>query len=279
MNIRNPIAYEVRINKSWDIDLTLTNKNEGRLCRYSHCVKPKEAAEFAERLEQVLADAHYTELDSCPLCGKAFTRQNRLTLLEDGRVIHSKCVMPAVRRGELTYEDCKDFWFHYFPKELPYFDYSNLSSEAQSPIFRYAIQVVSRKTIHLYMIEPHHFMKRHSCLTYDECLGLIQEIRAKLANLGKMPVGACQCCGSLVYEDTPYRKLEDRWIIHEGCMNQYAQKVSKKIESLRAHLSNLKQIPVYQPRKSFCSFVAECRKPCGTNGTADAETNRENENS
>lgn len=104
------------------------------------------------------------------------------------------------------------------------FDYSNIGYEAQSRSFRYAIQVVSKSVIHLYVIEPGHYMKHQFCLTYDECNGLIQEIHAKLGLLKSYldaSAGKCAFCGHAIYVDKNYYKMDSGEVIHGACMEQF----------------------------------------------------------
>lgn len=182
--MRNP--YRVEVTPDKQVNILLTSRKERQLRTYPHIVKPEEAAQFADRLEQALADGHFTDLECCPLCGQPFARQNRLCLMKNGAVIHKKCLRKAVLQDKMLYQDCKDYRYRYFPRELPSFDFSNLTYEAISSQFRYAFQTVSRTVVHLYLIAPGEYTRRHTCLTCEECCGLIREIREKLKELETM---------------------------------------------------------------------------------------------
>lgn len=106
--------------------------------------------------------------------------------MKNGTIIHRKCLRKAVLQDRLLYQDCKDYWYRRFPKELPSFDFSNLTYEARSRQFRYAFQTVSRTVVHLYLIAPGEYTRRHTCLTCEECSGLIQELREKMKELETM---------------------------------------------------------------------------------------------
>ncbi len=219
-----PEAYQVLITTSHGLNIILTNKREVYFRSFSHFVTISDAEKFAADLEQTLENGTYTELDRCPICGQVFTRQNRLSLLRDGRIIHGKCFWSAIKRGELTDDDCKIRRYQFFPKDIPLFDYSNITYEAESRAFRYAIQIVSKSVIHLHLIEPGRSMRHQFCLTYEECQGLIQEIRAKLEPLKRYldaAVGKCAFCGYPIYVDKNHYEMDSGEVIHGVCMERF----------------------------------------------------------
>lgn len=153
-----------------------------------------------------------------------FTRQHRLTLLKDGRIIHGKCYWAAIGRRELTGDEHEKRCYYPFPKDTPEFDFSNIGYETKSKSFRYAIQIVSKSVIHLYLIEPYHYMKHHFCLTYDECKRLIHEIKANLERLKQFQdaaVGKCASCGHPIYADKNRYQMDSGEMIHETCMERF----------------------------------------------------------
>ena len=217
-------AYKVVITTSHGLNIILTNKQEINFRSFAHFVTREDAAKFAETLAKVLAEGTYSELDRCPICGQTFTRQNILSLLKDGRIIHRKCFWSAIRSKELTDDYCKTRRYYVFPKGTPTFDYSNIGYEEKSRTFRYAIQIVSKSAIHLHLIEPNGSMKHKFCLTYDECQGLIQEIQAKLEVLQRYldaSVGKCAFCGYPIYVDKNRYELDSREVIHGVCMERF----------------------------------------------------------
>lgn len=219
-----PAAYQVVITTSHGLNIILTNKQEIYFRSFSHFVTAADAEKFAVNLAQTLEKGTYTELDRCSICGQAFTRQNRLTLLKDGRVIHGTCFWDAFRRRELAEDDCKIRRYRIFPKDTPAFDYSNIGYEEKTRSFRYAIQIVSKSAIHLHLIEPNRSMKHQFCLTYDECHGLIREIQVKLAVLKRYldaAVGKCAFCGYPIYVDKNHYELESGEVIHGVCMERF----------------------------------------------------------
>ncbi len=223
-NMSIPAAYRIVITTSHGLNIMLTNKREVNFRSFSHFVTIPDAEKFAAKLAQTLENGTYTELDRCPICGQVFTRQNRLSLLRDGRIIHGKCFWGAIRRGELTGDDCKIRRYQLFPKDTPLFDYPNIAYEAQSRAFRYAIQVVSKSTIYLHLIEPNCSIKHQFCLTYEECQGLIQEIQAKLELLKRYldaAVGKCAFCGYPIYVDKNRYEMDSGEVIHGVCMERF----------------------------------------------------------
>lgn len=81
-------AYQVIIMKSRKLNIIMANNSGAQLRTYSHFVTLEDARRFADILEESLAEGKYWDVDRCQLCGEAFTRQNHLCLLKDGRVIH-----------------------------------------------------------------------------------------------------------------------------------------------------------------------------------------------
>lgn len=222
--MNSPETFRVVITTSHGLNIILTNKQKVNFRSFSHFVTAADAEEFAANLAQTLEKGTYTELDRCPICGQTFTRQNRLSLLKDGRVIHGKCFFDAIRRGELNDGDRKIRSYCAFEKDTPMFDYSNLGHEDRSRSFRYAIQIVSKSVIHLHLIEPGNYIKHRFCLTYDECQGLIQEIRVKLDSLKRYwdaSPGKCAFCGHAIYVDKRHYKMSSGEVIHGICMERF----------------------------------------------------------
>lgn len=221
-----PKAYQVVITTTHGLNIILSNKQEINFRSFSHFVTASDAKNFAANLAQTLEKGTYTELDRCPICGQTFTRQNRLSLLKTGKVIHRKCFWNAFSNGELREDDREIRSYHAFPKSTPAFDYSNIGYETESRSFRYAIQVVSKSVIHLCLIEPNRSMKHQFCLTYDECQGLLQEIYVKLNMLERYldaAVGKCAFCGYSIYVDKNHYELGSGEVIHGACMERFIQ--------------------------------------------------------
>lgn len=221
-----PAVYKVTITTSHRLNIILTNKQEIYFRSFSHLVSAADAENFAANLAKTLEKGTYTELNRCPICGQVFTKQHKLTLLKDGRIVHGKCFWGAIRRRELTGDDCEKRCYHFFPKEAPIFDFSNIGYETESRLFRYAIQIVSKSAIHLYLIEPNRSMKHHFCLTYDECQELIREIQSKLELLKQYldtAIGNCAFCGHPIYVDRNHYKMDSGEVIHGTCMERFIQ--------------------------------------------------------
>lgn len=176
-------AFEVRITPAERLELLLIGQRNGNAYTHSHPLSAEEAEQFADTLKAALASGVYSDLESCPLCGRFFTRQNRLCLLHDGRIIHLKCLRPAVKQGMLSYDDCKEYDYRCFPKGTPAANFSNLLGPNYDLDFRYTIQTVSKAVIHLYLTQKGKIPVRHYCLTHDECLALVHDIRDKLVEL------------------------------------------------------------------------------------------------
>ncbi len=100
------LPFKIQIIANGNLELILTSRRSKIARSYLHPLNREEAERFANTLEAALASGAYTDLDCCPLCGEPFTRQNRLCLLHGGRVIHKKCLCPAVNAGALKYSDC-----------------------------------------------------------------------------------------------------------------------------------------------------------------------------
>lgn len=218
-----PLAYDVVITTDWNLNIIITNKRREQLRSYSHFVTQEQAARFADVLEQVITMGCYTDLDACPFCGKNFFRHDKLRRVNDGRTLHQKCVDTAVRCGVLTYPDCVGAAFRCFPEDVPLFDYSSLTSAPSSKDFRYAIQTVSKKAIHLFLIEPRGRMTHRTCLTYEECQGLVRMIRGRLKQLAGAALGACAFCGRMAYIDKTNYLLASGELIHGSCMERFVQ--------------------------------------------------------
>lgn len=177
-----PIAYHIAVTTDWRLNIIITNKRREQLRSYSHFVTQEQAAQFADVLDRTVTMGRYTEFDACPFCGKTFFRHDKLLRVKDGRTLHQKCVGTAVRCGVLNFRDCVGAAFRCFPEDVPLFDYSSLASnsQSQSKDFRYAIQTVSKKTIHLFLIEPGGRITRHTCL-----FKLVQDLMEPSAVKGK----------------------------------------------------------------------------------------------
>lgn len=221
--VENPSAYNVIVTTDWNINLIITNRRKDQLRSYSHFITQEQANQFANTLESVVTPGRYIELDTCPFCGKHFFRHEKLCDLWDSRTLHQKCVDTAVRCGVLTYQDCKGDTYSCFPKDIPLFDFSNLTSESRSMDFRYAIQTVSKRVIHLFLIEPRGRITRRTCLTYEECLGLVQMIRERLKQLNDASLGTCTFCGRMAYIDKTNYLLASGEFIHGSCMERFVQ--------------------------------------------------------
>ena len=238
-------AHQVIITKSRKLNIIMANNNGTQLRTYAHFVTTEDARRFADILEKSLAEGKCWDADRCQLCGKAFIRQNRLCLLRDGRVIHKKCLQRAVKCGEMSYSDCKDYWNHYFSQDAPAFDYCNLEDDRdRSEKFRYAIQTIFREVVHIYLIEPGGYMKHHFCLTSDECHGLIREIREKsdlMEKYHEATVGKCACCEAEVCMDESYYVLASGELVHGNCMVRLVQFTpnSASFPSKRISIRNL----------------------------------------
>ena len=219
MNMALP--FKVQITADEKLTLVLTNRRNGNTCAHSHLLEQDEAELFANTMESALASGAYSSLDHCPLCGELFTRQNRLCLLRDGQIIHKKCLRPAIKRGALSYDDCADYDYSCFPKDTPSIEFDNLREQIHGPEFRYAIQTVSKTVIHLYLTQRGKIPTRHYCLTYEECLGLVQEIRDKLVELYCAVTVVCAFCGSPIYLDQPRYEMSSGEVVHGICMERF----------------------------------------------------------
>lgn len=219
MNMTKP--FEVRITPNQRLELILINQESENAHTHSHPPTAEEAEQFADTLEAALASGTYSKLERCPLCGRFFTRQNRLCLLHDGRIIHTKCLRPAVKQGTLSYDDCEEYSHRCFPKDIPAADFSNLLGPNYNLDFRYAIQTVSKAVVHLYLTQKGKIPTRHYCLTYDECLALVQDIRDKLAELYCSVTEHCAFCGQPVYMDQPKYEMTSGEVIHGVCMERF----------------------------------------------------------
>ena len=220
-----PIAYHIAVTTDWRLNIIITNKRREQLRSYSHFVTQEQAAQFADVLDRTVTMGRYTEFDACSFCGKTFFRHDKLLRVKDGRTLHQKCVGTAVRCGVLNFRDCVGAAFRCFPEDVPLFDYSSLASnsQSQSKDFRYAIQTVSKKTIHLFLIEPGGKITRHTCLTYEECLGLVQAIRERLEQLSNAALGTCVFCGRMTYIDKTNYRMASGELIHGSCMERFIQ--------------------------------------------------------
>ena len=217
-------AYDVVITTDWGLNIIITNKRREQLRSYSHFVTQEQAAQFADVLERAITAGHYTEHDACPFCGRYFFRHDKLRRVKDGRTLHQKCVNTAIRCGVLTDQDCVGDTFRCFPDGVPLFDYSSLTSGGPSSRdFRYAIQTVSPKAIHLFLIEPGGRMTRRTCLTYEECQGLVQTIRERLKQLSDAAIGTCAFCGGMAYIDKTNYLMASEKLIHGSCMERFIQ--------------------------------------------------------
>lgn len=238
MNIMVP--FKVQITADEKLTLILTNRRSENAYVHSHPLERYEAEEFANTLEAALASGAYSKLDRCPLCGQSFTRQNQLCLLRDGRIIHKKCLRPAIKQGALSYEDCADYDYSCFPKDTPPFDFTNLPGENYGREFRYAIQTVSKTVIHLYLTQKGKVPTRHYCLTCNECLALVQEIRDKLVELYCSVTVGCAFCGSPVYLDQPRYKMTSGEVIHGACMERFIRSTKSSNVTFPANLTQVR---------------------------------------
>ena len=98
------IAYQVIVTTDWRLNIILTNKRKEQLRSYSHFVTQEQAAQFAHTLENTVLLGHYTKLTTCPLCGKAFFRQDKLSQMRDGRILHQRCLDRATKQGNSLLE-------------------------------------------------------------------------------------------------------------------------------------------------------------------------------
>ena len=174
------IAYEVKNTKYNLIRITLTGRKTGRPRDYTYFIKAENAEAFADAVEDAVTHARYSTTDCCLLCGDYIYRQSRLTQLRDGRVVHTKCFEAAFRRGELQRKDCEKYYFRLLSMDIPLYDTSNLMTESQASHLRYAIQAVSMECVHLYLMGSYAYGKHHFCMTLNQCLKLITEIRTVL---------------------------------------------------------------------------------------------------
>ena len=184
-----PLPFRVSINTTKGLNIILSNrgiKNE-RPC--SLFVTPEQAEQFTADLEAALSNGHYTCLDHCFLCGKPFIRTDDVCMLTKNREAHRKCFHTAIRKKQLTLDDRQDGYTIYFPYGIPEYDFSNFNDEGRE--FRYAIQIVSQKVIHLWMQEGRKRPRCHICLTHGECLRMIQEIREKASLVRSAEAGIC----------------------------------------------------------------------------------------
>lgn len=175
------VAFEVKIAKYNMIRITLTGKKTGRPRDYTYFAKAEDAEAFADTVEDSVTRARYSTVDCCLLCGDHIYRQSRLSQLRDGRVVHTKCFEAAFHRGELQRKDCEKYYFRLLPLDIPLYDTSNLMTESRASQLRYAVQAVSMDCVHLYLMGSYAYGKHHFCMTLNQCLKLITEIRTVLS--------------------------------------------------------------------------------------------------
>jgi len=89
--------------------------------------------------------------------------------------------------------------------------------------FQYAIQVVSKTVIHIYTHTSLDSRKNHVCLTYEECLGLISDIREKLEVIKEAKLGVCFHCEGTIYTDEDRYTLASGELVHGRCMERFIQ--------------------------------------------------------
>ncbi len=116
-----------------------------------------------------------------------------------------------------------------FPKDAPIYDYILPENEEHPWRFSFSIQIVSRTAIHIYTKYDRNSTRNHFCLTYDECVGLIHDIREKLAFLKTIECGLCHHCGTMIYIDQDRYKMDSGELIHGRCMEAFvrSEKASK----------------------------------------------------
>lgn len=218
------IAFEVKIVKCRTIRIMLTGRNIGRPRDYIYFVGAGDAEVFANTLEATVTGAHYSTIDHCPLCGEHIYRQSRLSQLRDSQIVHTKCFDAALGRKKVHRSDYKKYYFHYFPSDAPFYDYSNLMTESRVCRLRYAIQAVSLDCIHLYLMESYAHVKHHFCLTLKQCLDLVKEIRKTLKEFQQNEGLLRACCEEPVSEDDPYYDFSpgesDLWNMRENAYSK-----------------------------------------------------------
>ena len=213
-----PLPFRVIISRIRGLNIILSNRRIENERTYSHFVTLEQAEEFAANLETALSSVYYTCLDHCFLCGQPFTRTEDVCVLTNNREAHLKCFYTAVRKKQLSFADKKDGCYIYFPYGTPGYDFNNLDDKNRE--FRYAIQVVSQKVVHLWMQEAWHHPKHHFCLTHDECQRMIHEIREKAEMVRCAEIGTCFCCGKSVYVDEDRFTMTSGELIHSRCMER-----------------------------------------------------------
>lgn len=214
-----PLAFRVLISKTKELNIILSNKKIENERTYSHFVTLEQAEQFAADLETTLSTGHYTCLDRCFLCGKPFIRTDDVCMLTNDREAHWKCFYTAIKKKQLTAGDRREGYTIYFPSpEMPEYDFSNLDDEERE--FRYAVQIVSQKVIHLWVQEERNRPKQHFCLTFDDCLCMIQEIRRKAYMVRKADLGTCICCEKTVYVNDDRFTMASGELVHSGCMER-----------------------------------------------------------
>lgn len=214
------MAYKVVITTSKGLNILLTNKNPENLRSYCHFVSCEDAERFALQLREVLENAVYSDLDHCYICSKPFFREDGVYRLTNGKPVHKSCFRRECQCNRMNHSDSGGIIFA-FPHGTPQFDFTNMGDKALR--FQYAIQVVSKTVIHIYTHTYLDSRKNHVCLTYDECLGLISNIREKLEVIKEAKLGVCFHCEGTIYTDEDRYTLASGELVHGRCMERFIQ--------------------------------------------------------
>lgn len=214
----NPFEINVMIN--YGLNIILSNKKESCKRTYSHCVTVDEGLAFADELEKVLDTAVFTEFIKCVCCGEYFTKQGVIYLLKNGKAIHQKC-FHKTELISLRHTDGKVEKVYSMKSGAPEFDFNNFCEKEQR--FTYAIQAISKESIHIYTRQRPETRTSHFCFTFSECRSLIEEIRKKHKEIENALIRPCGYCGKMVYKDQIRYEFASGELIHARCMDELIQ--------------------------------------------------------
>ena len=218
--MRLPFKHNVRVEPDKQLIITMGNHNGGSGPWVKLNISPKEALFMAHNMEKALEAGFYAPMDSCSFCGEEFTKTKEILMLDEERFVHSRCFHKEHENRGLTYSDIKD-WRRWFPHDAPKFEYSNLESRFDR--IKYAVQVVSKTVIHLYVRPAGASTNKHFILTYDEAIGLIQDIREKTMSIELAKAGECLLCRKTVFLDQDHYEMTSGELVHGHCMEKFVR--------------------------------------------------------
>ena len=212
-------AYRVFVTTSKGLNINLSNRCPTNVRTYSHFVTLSEAKQFVDCLESLLKEKEFSELDRCSICGDPFLKKDSICRLSSGATAHYRCIRAEVRKENMAYKDISEYDANPFLKESRKKDYSNMNSDEDR--FQYEIEIVSKTAIHLWLRERRNCLIHHFCLSYDECCGLILEVREKQKAIEQAKIGICIHCKGMIYADETHYIFKSGELIHSKCMERF----------------------------------------------------------